>query len=169
MNLAEGDGNRPSRRAADRAKSRILDLYDSEGSETDGVDQEQAAAGPAGPTPPITTPRRVHPHNNQSESSSDDYDDADDQEPDVNVPGPDDSDPDNPSADDMAEFEDVDEADAPEVMGKLASIKVPWDPRDIRYWFFEVELQMTLINVKSAWLKRVVLANNLPPDVRPEV
>ena len=38
-----------------------------------------------------------------------------------------------------------------------------------RYWFFELELQMTLINIQSAWLKRVVLANNLPTEVSAEV
>merc|ERR1711951_183746 len=69
----------------------------------------------------------------------------------------------------MAEFEDVNETDGPEVMSKLASIKVPWTPKDIRYWFFELELQMTLVNIQSQWLKRVVLANNLPDAVRGEV
>merc|ERR1711951_290354 len=69
----------------------------------------------------------------------------------------------------MAEFEDVNDADGPEVMSKLASIKVPWTPKDIRYWFFELELQMTLINIQSQWLKRVILANNLPDSVRGEV
>ena len=69
----------------------------------------------------------------------------------------------------MAEFEDINEADVPKVMSKLSSVKLPWDPRDIRYWFFELELQMTLINIQSAWLKRVVLANNLPTEVRAEV
>ena len=69
----------------------------------------------------------------------------------------------------MADFEDVNEADPPEVMGKLASVKVPWDRKDVGWWFSELEMQMTLINIKSQWIKRVILSNNLPDNVKQEV
>ena len=69
----------------------------------------------------------------------------------------------------MTDFEDVDTADAPEVMGKLASLKITWDPKDINWWFSELKMQMTLLNIQSQWIERVNLSNNLPDDVRGEV
>ena len=70
----------------------------------------------------------------------------------------------------MSEFEDIDGTDGPEVPGKLASIKMQWDGKsDLRFWFFELELQMTIINIQSAWLKRVILANNLSSLVKAEL
>ena len=69
----------------------------------------------------------------------------------------------------MADFEDVDAADAPEVLGKLTSIKVAWDPKDLKWWFTELEMQMTLINIQSQWIKRVILSNNLPDSVKSQV
>ena len=59
-----------ARQAADKAKSRILDLYDSNGSEAEGqVDdfgnhRDGGACGPAGPTPPPSVPRRAAAGNN---------------------------------------------------------------------------------------------------------
>ena len=69
----------------------------------------------------------------------------------------------------MADFEDLNEADPAEVLGKLASVKVAWDCKDVGWWFSELEMQMTLINVRSQWLKRVILSNNLPDNVKQEV
>ena len=66
------------------------------------------------------------------------------------------------------EFEDVNGADPPESLGKLGSIKVPWD-RDVKYWFSELECQMDIIQVKSQWIKRTVLSNNLPSLVKAEL
>ena len=67
------------------------------------------------------------------------------------------------------EFDTIDVGDAPEALSKLGSIKVPWDHRDVAYWSFELELQMTIFNVGSQWVKRIILANNLPPEVRGEL
>ena len=39
-------------------------------------------------------------------------------------------------------FEDINEADPAEVLGKLASVKVPWDRKDVGWWFSELEMQM---------------------------
>ena len=74
----------------------------------------------------------------------------------------------NDSAVTMTDFEDVDTADAPEVVAKLASVKVPWNS-DVEYFFFKLENQMELINITSQWYKRVVLANNLREDIEVEV
>ena len=69
---------------------------------------------------------------------------------------------------DPVEFEDVNEADGPEVLNKLANITVPWD-KDVNYFFFDLEMRMELVAIRSQWYKRIVLANNLPPQVRPEL
>ena len=87
----------------------------------------------------------VAPDNRQQESDDDDFHDA------------------------MSDFDTINTPDDNAVLAKLASVKVTWHQDDIHYWFFEIELQMTLINIKSQWLKRVVLANNLPQNVRGEV
>ena len=68
----------------------------------------------------------------------------------------------------MTDFDDIDENDAADAVGKLASIKVPWNT-DVEYFFFELENQMELVQLKSQWLKRVVLANNLPEQVKDEL
>ena len=51
------------------------------------------------------------------------------------------------------EFEDIDNADPPEVLSKLANIKVPWDP-DVEYFLSDLEMQMEIYQVGSQWLKR---------------
>ena len=68
----------------------------------------------------------------------------------------------------MANFEDINTPDDPSVLAKLGSIKVTWD-EDVKYFFFEIENQMEIINVTSQWIKRVILANNLPSTVKTEV
>ena len=72
------------------------------------------------------------------------------------------------AADNMSEFDSIDGADPPECLGKLGSIKVPWDS-DVSYWFSELESQMDIIQIKSQWIKRVVCSNNLPPEVKAEM
>ena len=69
----------------------------------------------------------------------------------------------------VMDFDMVDEADAAETLGKMAGIKVAWDPQDLEYWFGELEQQMELIQVKSQWTKRIILSNNLPREVKAEV
>ena len=60
----------------------------------------------------------------------------------------------------MPDFEDVNEADGPEVLKTLASITAKWD-RDVDYFLSDLEMKMELNSVKSQWYKRIVLANNL--------
>ena len=61
MNLNLAD-RRSSRRAADKATSKLLELYDSDGSEAGSEEdlpkfqQSQSAAGPVGPIPPPKRP-----------------------------------------------------------------------------------------------------------------
>ena len=62
----------------------------------------------------------------------------------------------------------MDAPDPPEVLSKLAGIKVPWD-QDVEYYFFEIENQMEIQGIRSQLLKRCVLANNIPPLIKAEV
>ena len=66
-------------------------------------------------------------------------------------------------------FEDIDDAEAPETLSRLTSVKVTWDSQDVDYWFTELENGMELINIKSQWVKRVILSNNLPEQIKAEI
>ena len=87
----------------------------------------------------------VAPDNRQQESDDDDFHDA------------------------MSDFDTINTPDDNAVLAKLASVKVTWHQDDIHYWFFELETQMELINITSQWVKRIVLATNLPETVKEEI
>ena len=115
----------------------------------------------AGPTPPVSAPRRAQPElrdGQTDDETSDDYNDANG------------SLADSDGAGDMAnEFDTENGTDPPELLNRLDKVKVAWDHRDVEYWFTELENQMTLINCQSQWLKRVILVNNLPSGVKDEM
>merc|ERR1712219_79991 len=67
------------------------------------------------------------------------------------------------------DFEDLDQPEAAETMAKLASVKIPWDSSDVEGWFMEIEMQMELLNIKSQWVKRIIIGNNLPELIKVEV
>merc|ERR1712102_110279 len=69
----------------------------------------------------------------------------------------------------MTAFDTIDAVDGADSLGKLSQVKVPWDPEDVEYWFTELELQIELFSIKSQWVKRVILANNLPENVRSQL
>ena len=49
------------------------------------------------------------------------------------------------------------------------SIKIEWDPSDVKFWFSQLEGEMVMATIKSAWLKRTVLQRNLPIKQRSDV
>ena len=67
------------------------------------------------------------------------------------------------------EFEDVNGTDGKSAMEGLKSVQCPYEGDDLEYWFTEFELQLTLIEVKSQWLKRLALQRFLPVEVRHEI
>ena len=80
-------GGQKAFKAADKATSKLLELYDSDGSEAGSkadlpeFKQSQSAEGPAGPIPLTSAPRRAAPAEgtgDSDESTSDDYGDAED-------------------------------------------------------------------------------------------
>ena len=59
--------------------------------------------------------------------------------------------------------------DAAGALGKVDSIKLTWDDQDVKFFFSELEGKFELIEIKSQWTKRHVLANLLPPKQKAEV
>ena len=49
------------------------------------------------------------------------------------------------------------------------AIKLEFDPSDIRFWFSQLEDEMTMASVKSQWLKKTVLQRNLPVKQKEDV
>ena len=49
------------------------------------------------------------------------------------------------------------------------SIKLEFEPNDIRFWFAQLEDEMTMATVKSQWLKKTVLQRNLPLKQKEDV
>ena len=72
-------------------------------------------------------------------------------------------------SDNMAEFDTINGTDGATAMENLKSVQCPFELSDIEYWFTEFELQLTLIDVQSQWLKRLALQRFLPPEIRQEV
>ena len=72
-------------------------------------------------------------------------------------------------SDNMAEFDTINGTDSATAMENLKSVQCPFELSDIEYWFTEFELQLTLIDVQSQWLKRLALQRFLPPEIRQEV
>ena len=68
----------------------------------------------------------------------------------------------------MSEFEDINGEDGPEVLKSLASCTVKWD-KDVEWFLSDLEMRMELLSIKTQWYKRIVLANNLPDHVKPEL
>ena len=69
----------------------------------------------------------------------------------------------------MVEFEDENGTDGDKALNKVDSVKVKWDPDDLKFFFSEIEDAMELIQIKSQWLKRQVLARALDPLIKAEV
>ena len=70
----------------------------------------------------------------------------------------------------MATEVDVEDGvDGTNALNKVESIKLEWDKDDVRFWFNELESKFELIQIKSQWTKRHVLANLLPPLQKKEV
>ena len=49
------------------------------------------------------------------------------------------------------------------------SIKVEYEPSDIKFWFSQLEAEMLMAAVKSQWLKKTILQRNLPNKQKEDV
>ena len=73
-----------------------------------------------------------------------------------------------PSGPNKTPFDSVDiiEEDQPKVATKVGIWSFQYDPDDLKLWFAMLEDQLTMLGVRSQYLKRMALAKVLPPDVK---
>ena len=69
----------------------------------------------------------------------------------------------------MVNIDTEDAADGDKATEHARSIKVEFDPADIKFWFVQLEDEMTMAAVKSQWLKKTVLQRNLPLKQKEDV
>ena len=69
----------------------------------------------------------------------------------------------------MIDFESENGTDGDKAQEHARSIKVEFEPSDIRFWFSQLEGEMTMSSVKSQWLKRTILQRNLPNKQKEDV
>ena len=67
------------------------------------------------------------------------------------------------------EFDVEDGQDGDKAQDYARSIKIDFEPNDIKFWFSQLEGEMVMATIKSAWLKRTVLQRNLPIKQRSDV
>ena len=66
-------------------------------------------------------------------------------------------------------FEDANDTDPTDIMGKLHQILLTYDGADIVKWINRLEIKMESYGVASQWSKRIVLENNLPSRVQDDL
>ena len=74
--------------------------------------------------------------------------------------------PDPPAAVDYAAEEKADGATS---QSEARSIKIEWDPSDVKFWFSQLEGEMLMASVGSQWLKKTILQRNLPNKQKEDV
>ena len=67
------------------------------------------------------------------------------------------------------DFDLENENDGEKAQDLARSIKMEFEPNDIKFWFAQIEDEMTLASVKSQWLKKTVLQRNLPNKQKEDV
>ena len=66
----------------------------------------------------------------------------------------------------MVDFDAENGQDGDKAQDQARSIKVDFEPNDVKCLFSELEGEMTMATVKSQWLKRTVLQRNLPKKTK---
>ena len=59
-------------------------------------------------------------------------------------------------------YDEEDKDDGDKATEQARQIKVEFIPNDIRFWFSELEDEMSMAGINKQWLKRSVLKRNLP-------
>ena len=70
---------------------------------------------------------------------------------------------------DLVEFEVEDVQDGAKASELGRQIKVEFSATDIKFWFAELEAEMTMATIKSQWLRKTVLQRNLPIKQKEDV
>ena len=71
--------------------------------------------------------------------------------------------------DPVVEFDHEDGQDGAKASELGRQIKVEFSAIDIKFWFAELEAEMTMATIKSQWLKKTVLQRNLPIKQKEDV
>ena len=69
----------------------------------------------------------------------------------------------------MVNFDAENKDDGEKAAESARHIKVEFDPHNIRFWFSELEGEMTMAGVGKQWLKKTILQRNLPAKVKEDV
>ena len=70
---------------------------------------------------------------------------------------------------DVVNFDAEDKADGADAAVQARHIKVEFDPADVRFWFAQLEDEMTMAGVGRQWLKKTILQRNLPIKQKEDV
>ena len=68
-----------------------------------------------------------------------------------------------------ANYDTLDTADGDKAADYARSVRVEFDPSDIKFWFAQLEDEMTVAAIGSQWLKKTVLQRNLPLKQKEDV
>ena len=69
----------------------------------------------------------------------------------------------------VLDFDREDKVDGDKAQDLARSIKIEFEPNDVRFWFAQLEAEMTMASVNSQWLKKTVLQRNLPNKQKEDV
>ena len=69
----------------------------------------------------------------------------------------------------MVDFDQQNSQDGEKANELARSIKVEFNPQDVRFWFSELEAEMLTANINRQWLKKTVLQRNLPTKQKEDV
>ena len=69
----------------------------------------------------------------------------------------------------VVNFDMEDKADGEKSADQARSIKLEFDPTDIRFWFSQLEAEMEIASVGRQWLKKTILQRNLPVKQKEDV
>ena len=69
----------------------------------------------------------------------------------------------------MVNYDTEDKADGEKAQDLARSIKVEFDPNNIKFWFAQLEDEMEMATINRQWLKKSVLQRNLPLKIKEDV
>ena len=75
----------------------------------------------------------------------------------------------NDTMPDVVDFDQEEKADGEKAQDLARSIKIDFEPNDVRFWFAQLEAEMTMASVNSQWLKKTILQRNLPNKQKEDV
>ena len=69
----------------------------------------------------------------------------------------------------MVNYDAEDKADGEKAQDLARSVKIEFDPNNIKFWFAQLEDEMEMASINRQWLKKSVLQRNLPNKIKEDV